>query len=219
MMDNYIFLGISVGIPIVLIIILMVKYKVSFKVIGIGLLTFLVSQVFFRIPILDLINRLDPGISRNIIYQAQLPFTAGLVEVGADYIAFRWFLNNCNTSDAVGLGIAHGLCENLYVALPILLTGVNIGGQSTFIGSFERSFALLGHLAFCLFAYYAVKKKKIRFLIYGILLHALADMFCILPLGIWSIEICCALVSIISFIIITTLIIKNKNYHLTFNQK
>lgn len=216
-MSSYIFLGISVGIPLILIIILMVKYKVSFKIIAIGLLTFLVSQVFFRIPILDVINRFDPGISSNIFYQAQLPFTAGLVEVGADYIAFRWFLSKCNTSNAVGLGIAHGLCENLYIAIPILLTGTSIGGQAAFIGSFERSFALLGHLAFALFAYYSVKKKNIRFLIYGILLHALDDIFCILPLGMWTIEISCAIVSVVSFIIITTIIIKNINYHLKMN--
>lgn len=199
---------IGIIIPIVIIAFFLIKYKVKMRVAVIGLLTFFISQVLIRLPILQFIQMNFPGSTGSLDYKILVPFSAGLVEVLADYLAFKYFMKNINKKDAAVLGLGHALCENIVVILvPILIQVLTTGNNSilysiSYIGSFERTFATLAHVAFAFFAYYSVKEKKISYLIYGILLHCFSDLPILFIKNIGTDEMLSAIIAVVSFVII-----------------
>lgn len=198
---------IGVIIPIIIIGFFLIKYKVKMRVAVIGILTFFISQVLIRLPILQFIQMNFASSTGSLAYKILVPFSAGLVEVLADYLAFKYFMKNINKKDATVLGVGHALCENVVILVPLLMQ-VIIGGNTTvlylvsYIGSFERIFATLAHVAFAFFAYYAVKEKKISYLIYGILLHGFSDLPILFIKNIGTDEMLLAIISVVSFVII-----------------
>lgn len=214
MMSLILFLIIGLLIPIFLILVISFKFKVEFKVFIIGLLTFFISQILFRIPILEYINLTTPFITTSFIYKIILPFTAGLVEVGADYIALKYFIKDLNINKTLVLGVAHCLCENITVggvlgALNLLYSG-NYLNINLYWGSFERLFALIAHVAFALFAYYSIIKEKKFYLFLGILLHGFCDLSISFTNNIYFIEISTAVIAIFSLTLISTILKKER---------
>lgn len=199
---------VGVIIPIVIIGFFLIKYKVKMRVAVIGLLTFFISQVLIRLPILQFVQMNFANSTESLAYKILVPFSAGLVEVLADYLAFKYFMKKINRKDAAVLGLGHALCENIVLVLiPIVIQVMTTGNNSilysiSYIGSFERTFATLAHVTFAFFAYYAVKEKKISYLIYGILLHGFSDLPILFIKNVGTNEMLFAIIAIVSFIII-----------------
>ena len=214
-----IFISISILVPIVIVGILKFKYNIKLSIPIIGVLTFFISQIIFRIPILTFISLNYPVFNQSFIWQISLPFTAGIVEVVADYIGFNLIKSSLNEKSAIALGLGHALCENAMIALPIFIAymtaGSSVLNNGLYISSFERLFAIVLHVACAIFAYYAVKKRKVSLLIYGILLHSLNDLPTIVFMmvgvnNIILIEIIFAILSSISFALACLVIVKDK---------
>ena len=197
-------------IAFILPLLLIIKYNniSNYKVIILGFLTFFIPQTIFRIPIINYIYYSHFSITQTLIFKILLPLSAGIVEVSADYIALKFFLDELKKEDAIILGVAHALCENIILILiPILsniyfLNSLNI----SYIASFERLFVLILHVSCALFSYYSIKKEKILFLVYAILIHGFADMPILFSNNIFIVELILFLISIFSFIIIIFLI-------------
>lgn len=153
-MSIIIFFIIALVIPIVLCIYIYSKAKLKLSTFVIGFLTFFVPQVLIRIPILYYLTSIGISYSNTLPKQILLALSAGLVEVGADYISFRFILKKNTLGSGLIVGLSHGFCENLIiVSLPIILSMVNGNFISvSYMGSFERLFALVAHVSFALFA-------------------------------------------------------------------
>ena len=102
---------VGVIIPIVIIGFFLIKYKVKMRVAVIGILTFFISQVLIRLPILQFIQMNSIGVTESLAYKILVPFSAGLVEVLADYLAFKYFMKNINKKDAAVLGASYNSFE------------------------------------------------------------------------------------------------------------
>lgn len=198
-------------LPILLTLICLMKYKVKFTIVILGLLTFFISQVLIRLPILSAITLYAPNCTTTLAYKILVPLSAGLFEVGADYLAIKYFMKDLSFKNGACLGIAHGLCENLIVLLPVFLSfNLSIPTSAYYISAFERVFALVAHIAFALFAFYAVYKKRISFLILGILLHGISDLPISFTQNIYFIEIFAALIALVSLTGILIVFYKQK---------
>ena len=208
-MSIIIFFIIALILPIALSIYIYSKTRLNFSTFIIGFLTFFIPQVLIRIPILYYLTSIGISYSNTFL----LALSAGLVEVGADYIAFRFVLKKNTLGNGFIIGLSHGFCENLIiVSLPIILSILNGNLISiSYMASFERLFALVAHISFALFAFYAVKHKNLIYLILGILLHALSDSLIFILSNIYIMESAFALISIASFIAIIYIISKDKN--------
>lgn len=212
-MSIIIFFIIALILPIALSIYIYSKTKLNFSTFIIGFLTFFIPQVLIRIPILYYLTSIGISYSNTFPKQILLALSAGLVEVGADYIAFRFVLKKNTLGNGLIIGLSHGFCENLIiVSLPIILSILNGNFISiSYMASFERLFALVAHISFALFAFYAVKHKNLIYLILGILLHGLSDSLIFILSNIYIMESAFALISIASFIAIIYIISKDKN--------
>ena len=212
-MSIIIFFIIALILPIALSIYIYSKTRLNFSTFIIGFLTFFIPQVLIRIPILYYLTSIGISYSNTFPKQILLALSAGLVEVGADYIAYRFVLKKNTLGNGFIIGLSHGFCENLIiVSLPIILSILNGNLISiSYMASFERLFALVAHISFALFAFYAVKHKNLIYLILGILLHALSDSLIFILSNIYIMESAFALISIASFIAIIYIISKDKN--------
>lgn len=210
-MSTIIFLIIALALPIVLTIFIYFKTKLNLWAFVLGLLTFFVSQILIRIPILSYITYIGFSYDNTLLKQILLALSAGLVEVGADYIAFRFLIKKNTLGKSIIVGLAHGFCENItLVALPVVVALINGNFVNvSYLGSFERLFALLAHVAFALFAFYAVKHKNLIYLIIGIILHGFSDLLIFILPNVFAIEIGAAIVAIVSFISIIYIISKD----------
>ena len=210
-MNTIIFLIIALALPIALTIFIYFKTKLNIGIFILGLLTFFISQILIRIPILSYIAYLGFSYDNTLLKQVLLALSAGLVEVGADYIAFRFLIKKNTLGKSIVVGLAHGFCENItLVALPVVISLINGNFINiSYLGSFERLFALLAHVAFALFAFYAVKHKNLIYLIIGIILHGFSDLLIFILPNIFTIEIGAAIVAILSFITIIYIISKD----------
>ncbi|WP_051569247.1 YhfC family intramembrane metalloprotease [Alkaliphilus transvaalensis] len=114
-------------LPVVLAIGFCRRYNVSAKPVLIGALTFFVTQIIIRIPLLQLLEAYYPwgtkALSGGIYlftYALFLSITAALFEEGGRFIFYRGFLRKyLDWKNAVAFGIGHGGIE------AILLVGIN----------------------------------------------------------------------------------------------
>jgi len=108
--------------PIVLLLVLCIKKKISAVPMFLGAAAFFVSQLCFRIPILQVLgmqNWFKAFALNTIPYLLMLSVTAGLFEESARYLCAGCFLKKHRSfNDALSFGLGHGFCE------VILLTGM-----------------------------------------------------------------------------------------------
>ncbi len=109
-------------LPVIILLILGLKKKISAVPLFFGFAAFLVSQVFLRIPILQILGTQGwfKAFALNTIpYVIMLSFTAGLFEESARLASAGVFLKkHRDFRDALSFGFGHGFCE------VILLTGM-----------------------------------------------------------------------------------------------
>lgn len=133
---------IEILLPFLLVVWLVRRYKSSWKVFGIGMLTFVVSQLV-HFPLLNGLSRLHEGAlfssmdpeTLTLVNAAILGLLAGMCEEPARLAAFWLLKNKANTwGGALTLGAGHGGIESIIVGLSVLssyavMLAVTTGGK------------------------------------------------------------------------------------------
>ena len=173
-------------LPIGAAVFLMKYRKGLWKPILVGTATFLVFQILFRLPILQLVLPkmgwfLVMSSAQPILYSLFLGATAGLVEEFGRYITMRIFLKKSRQPlDGIGFGIGHGGIE------AVLLVGINalatliVSSQSivpslTFASGVERLAAMTFHIGWSVMVMKSVREKKPVWLFVAFLTHTAMD--------------------------------------------
>lgn len=126
----------------------------------IGVMTFVVSQVLIRIPLLQIMTmlpQLQAYFSANaLLYILLLSLSAGLFEEGARYIGLSFLRDHRSLNDAILLGLGHGGVEAiLLVGIPALSQGLSVYNAS--LAGMERVFAILAHICFSIIIAYGIQ--------------------------------------------------------------
>jgi uncharacterized membrane protein YhfC len=120
-----------IALPLALGVILVRRYKVSWKLFGVGLATFIASQIFhlpfnygFLLPSLRRIGL--TGLSQGwslALFALSLGLSAGLFEELARYLVYRFWLKEDRSSDqALMFGAGHGGAEAILIGAIALLS-------------------------------------------------------------------------------------------------
>lgn len=183
---NYLAYGfalfISIGLPVLASIFFIVKSRSYVKPIIIGILTFLIFQVFTRVYLLQ---EVLPNQVWFILFTYQYPIlyvfllslSAGLFEEGGRYIMMKLFMKKATIKDAIAFGVGHGGIEAiLFVGVGLIITNPNLIDTGTlFMSGLERLSAMILHIEFSILVYYAVYKAKHYYLLLSIVLHTLVN--------------------------------------------
>lgn len=206
-------LALSIGLPLGLAFLLIIKDKKRTKPILLGVITFLVFQVFTRIPLLQLVLANQVwyilfSYEQPILYLFLLSLSAGLFEeIGRFLIMKRW-LNKGSFMDVFSFGIGHGGIEAiLVVGLGVLLSDVSsVDDFSLIMGGVERVFAMCMHVAFSFLVYTQVSKYQKYGLAFSILAHTLVNFIAVylmsLGLGILIVELSLFIMAILAVVYI-----------------
>jgi uncharacterized membrane protein YhfC len=124
---------VEIGLPILLAVWVVRRFKVGWKLVGIGALIFVAAQLV-HIPLLSLVSpalaespiKNWPRINQVLFNGVFLGLMAGIFEETARLIGFRLLKDRARTwKEALALGIGHGGIESLLLAgLPVLITFV-----------------------------------------------------------------------------------------------
>lgn len=197
--------GGMIVLPILLAFYLTRKFKLSWKLILAGALTFIASQVV-HIPVLRLIN---PSPTWPLIVNALLlGLLAGIFEETARWVLYKFILKDLKTwGEGLVVGAGHGGVEAFILGVLAIMTFVNMlvlrnANISTFpgvspdqvpilqqqvnafwsvpayiaiLGVVERAFALCLHLSLSVMVLYSVAYKKPMWFWAALLWHALVD--------------------------------------------
>jgi len=113
------------ALPLTVFVLLRRRLVLRWSVFGIGMLTFLVSQVVLRLPWQIPLSQAavahgwTTGWS-GVLLGLGAAVTAGVFEEGGRYLTYRWLVKRPTRSDAIALGLGHGGFES------IVLVGVSI---------------------------------------------------------------------------------------------
>ena len=145
-----------------------------------GLLSFLVSQILIRVPLLGILTK-NP---RFIIFQINNALLVGcLIAVSAGVFEevfrflFRRFLvrEGVKISEPIIFGLGHSLMEIIYIFVPVILSS----GWSVIspLGIIERIIATLIHIELSIIIWNGfLVNKKYLYLLLAVLLHSICDM-------------------------------------------
>ena len=179
-------LALSMDLPLGLAFLLMIKDKSWAKALLLGVTTFLVFQVFTRIPLLQLVlaNQVWYILFTYkfpILYIFLLSLSAGLFEEIGRYLVMKKWLKKANFMHVFSFGIGHGGIEAiLLVGLGVLLMDVSsVNDFSLIMGGVERVFALCMHLAFSYMVYAQVSKRHKQGLVLAILSHTVVNFIAV----------------------------------------
>ena len=188
-------------LPVALAAFLIVKKKgLSISILA-GALTFFVSQILLRIPLIQIVLPqfdwflLMPVVS-PWLYAAFLGISAAVFEEGGRYVVIRFCLNKHRTwMDGIAFGIGHGWIE------AILIVGINAcfmlftntfpaGADLLFLAGWERLCTMAAHIAWSVMILSSLNRNKIGGLLVAILLHATLDCMAVLLQAspVWLIE-------------------------------
>lgn len=190
----------SLVFPVLLAIWFCRKYKAPASMVLFGALTFLVSQLILRIPLLQILGPHFSGWNLAL-YGFFLSFTAALFEEGGRVIVCKLFLKEKKTwNNAIALGIGHGGFEAIslvgitYISNLILMAIINLGGLESIpdptgalsqavqlftdtpsiiflMAGVERVLAVILHIGFSLLVVYGLASRKNSFVLYAFLAH------------------------------------------------
>lgn len=183
--------AISIGLPIVLFVYAWTQKKyIAFLL---GVLTFVGSQILFRLPILAylqthsasylMFNTMHP-----VIFAIVIGLSAGIVEELARFIMMSLFIKQGDWRSGFFFGAGHGGIEAVLLvgisALIMLFTQSDAIQQVDFIiGGIERFFAILLHIGLSIIVLQGVKQRKYFYIVIAIIIHGFIDALVgILPL-------------------------------------
>lgn len=182
---------ISLGIPLAVAIYAIVQRR--FWPFMLGVLAFILSQVLFRLPILQLLEVKSIGYTmfsatRPVLFAILLALSAGLVEELARYIFMRFLLKERSWQTGFLFGAGHGGVEAiLFVGLGAVLmmfTASDLIAESDFlVGGIERFFAMVLHIGLSLLVLRSVLDERMSYLWLAIFIHTFVNSLAgILPL-------------------------------------
>lgn len=173
---------VSLLLPFFISIYLIIRSKLYFKPIIVGVLTFLIFQVFTRIYILQVILPTQVWYIQftyefPILYAFLLSLSAGLFEEIGRYLMMKYALRKMDIKQALAFGLGHGGIEAiLFVGVALLLTNpAVIDTQQLFMAGLERFSAILFHLGFSVLVYQMIFKQKKYNLLISIGFHTLVN--------------------------------------------
>lgn len=174
---------ISFGIPVSLAVYAMVMRR--FWPFMLGVLTFVVSQVLFRLPILQLLEVKSVQYTMfsstcPILFVLLLALSAGVVEEVARYVCMRFLLKERTWQTGFLFGAGHGGIEAILLvgigALVAMFTSSNLFVESDFlIGGIERLLAIILHIGLSLLVLRSVVEKRIVYLVVAIFIHTFVN--------------------------------------------
>lgn len=190
---------VSLLLPLFISIFLIIRSKSYFKPIIVGVLTFLIFQVFTRIYILQVILPTQVWYilftyEYPIVYAFLLSLTAGLFEEIGRYIMMKYILRKMDIKKALAFGLGHGGIEAiLFVGIALVLTNpMLIDSQQLLMSGLERFSAINFHLGFSVLVYQMIFKSKKFNLLYAISLHTLVNFVSVVLMmngvNMWIIE-------------------------------
>ncbi len=162
----YFALFISLIIPLSIFVYVLFKAKDTRKAFICGILSFSLSQLLIRIPILQYILADQPwfilfGMKYQLVYILFLSFSAGLFEESGRYLIFKKFLPTLNSKQILFFGLGHGGIEafaliglSLLSVSPSLVSSVN-----GFYAGMERISAMILHISLSYLVYMTVSKE------------------------------------------------------------
>jgi len=119
-------LFLSLVLPVIIVVYLYKRWDISLRAVLIGVLTFFISQIVLRIPLLNYLANLSwfQNFSGNIIiYSLFLALTAGLFEETGRYLGFRYLLSDqLKWKNGIAFGLGHGGIEAIIF---VGLTNIN----------------------------------------------------------------------------------------------
>lgn len=179
-------LGLMLGVPVAAGGFYLWKRDGSIRIFLAGVLSFSVSQLLLRLPLLQYAGMnwdwfmLLPYTNR-VLYYGILGLTAGLFEETARLLAFELVKRKkrrLGWRDGLALGLGHGGVEAVWIAVTgLVATGSagSVGGSGLFLGGMERLFAMTLHLGFSFLILKGTTGKKFRWWILAVFLHGLVD--------------------------------------------
>lgn len=190
---------VSLLLPLFISIYLIIRSKSYFKPILVGVLTFLIFQVFTRIYILQVILPTQVWYilftyDYPILYAFLLSLTAGLFEEIGRYIMMKYILRKMDIKKALAFGLGHGGIEAiLFVGIALVLTNpMLIDSQQLLMSGLERFSAIIFHLGFSVLVYQMIFRSKKFNLLYAISLHTLVNFISVVLMmngvNMWIIE-------------------------------
>lgn len=182
-------IGITLGLPLAFLLWLVIKKHRWLRPFGVGVLTFLVSQLLTRIPLLSFLSGqawfIAFSVAHPLLYSTLLGFTAGLFEEVGRWLFIGWLLKQQRGwSDGLVFGIGHGGLEACMVGaniLAMLVAAPNLLLSSPpweiLLGAAERilAVALQVGLSVMVMRGLAGNKKQPLYLLLAILIHTLVD--------------------------------------------
>lgn len=195
---------IMLGLPLGTLVYLLVKQRRLVLPFLAGALTFTVSQLLTRVPLLGLlVTQAWYGaatINHPVAYSLLLGLSAGVFEEVGRYLAMLAMRKHRGFGSAVAFGIGHGGLEAIYISqytLAALFTQMPLLMMTPFWGvavsGVERLLTLLFHMGCSVMVMQAVQRKKPLWLLLAVLLHGLVDgalgILRMWGVGIWGIEL------------------------------
>lgn len=151
-----------------------------------GVATFLVSQVFTRIPLLTYLKTTPGFVAFSLVQPALVAvlvaLSAGVFEEGGRYVAMTLARRHRTYADALAFGMGHGGVEAFLVGINSLyalvyrpdILAANSPGIIALSG-IERLLAMALHIGLSVLVMHAVAHKKPLWLGVALLLHTLVD--------------------------------------------
>ena len=191
-MKNFIVVLVCFIGPIVAMLLLMKKKPSIWVSFLVGMLSFVVSQIILRLPLLGILQTELSfqffAIRHPVLYILLLAFSAGLFEEFARYAGFLSIRKHHHSIyDVLAFGLGHGGVEAmLLVGIPLLKIQADVG--DVWLGLLERSFAMLAHVMMSIIAWYGVRERMFRYILLAIVVHTGLDCYALLGTNIWLIE-------------------------------
>ncbi|GGA91117.1 YhfC family glutamic-type intramembrane protease [Ornithinibacillus halotolerans] len=174
---------ISIGIPLFALIYACVKrHYIPFFL---GVLAFVISQLLFRLPLLDYLQSHSTtysmlSIMNPVLFAIAIGLSAGIVEELARYIMMRFFMKQRSFQAGFLFGTGHGGIEAVWFvgisAISMLFSPLATFYNIDFlIGGTERFFALMLHIGLSIIVLHGVIQRKFLFVVLAIFIHGFID--------------------------------------------
>lgn len=178
---------VSFGVPLAALILAARKKEHYVKPFLIGALTFFISQILLRLPLLQLWLAHQSWfmvlpVQNPWLYSLLLGFSASVFEEIGRYLAFRFLLKkNLRWFDGVVFGAGHGGIEAIllvginYIAM-LFLYGTTPGDPAMILfAGLERLSAMASHIGMSMLVLQSVRKRRIIYLLLALFIHGFMD--------------------------------------------
>ncbi len=152
-----------------------------------GILSFSISQLLTRIPLLQYVLANQAWfilftMKYQMLYIVLLSFSAGLFEESGRYLIFKKFLTHMNQKQILFFGLGHGGLE-AFALIGLTLISLGFSGVSSingFYAGFERISAMILHVGLSFVVYKSISNEFKWGYPLAILIHGLFNLIALL---------------------------------------